>query len=540
MKTLLTRLLLMGAIALSSRAADYDSIAPVLEAAVEAEMDTWGITGVSVALVDDQKTVYSKGFGTATTESIFRAGSVSKLFNALAVMQQVEAENLDLDAPIDPETLPINPFPERPAITLRHLLSHRSGLQREAPVGGYLDDSEPGIAATVDSIRESVLVTRPGEKTRYSNIAPTFAGHLMEQASGEDFESYQQRHILQPLGMASSSWTRANTPEDRLIVSNMRVADGRGGWGRQPCPVFDLGTIPAGNLFTTAEDLARFASALIAGGNGVVSQETLERMWTPQFTESETGFGLAFVVGNAHGHRTIGHSGAVFGHSTSFVVLPEAKIAVIVIGNEDIANGRIRAIHDVALKLMLNAKMDAGLELTRDNLHADNLTDFVGAFESESYWAELSVKDGALVGDVSGQPTRFTPMGQDAFIGNSRIYLDAQVSFTRNASGTVIGFQLAGQDYTRVSDNPTPLHSEWRAMLGSYGLDFIPVIITERHGRLYAMTENMVDYRLTPVNRYVCALPPGMYIDEEVVFLPDTSGAIHAIDYANMIFHRRD
>jgi hypothetical protein len=83
------------------------------------------------------------------------------------------------------------------------------------------------------------------------------------------------------------------------------------------------------------------------------------------------------------------------------------------------------------------------------------------------------------------------------------------------------------------------LPAEWRTFLGSYGPDFIPLIISERHGHLYAMTENMVDYRLTPVNRHVCALPPGMYVDEHVVFLTDAAGKPHEIDFANMILPRR-
>jgi hypothetical protein len=150
------------------------------------------------------------------------------------------------------------------------------------------------------------------------------------------------------------------------------------------------------------------------------------------------------------------------------------------------------------------------------------------------------VEDGALVGDISGQPSRFTPTGPLNFVADSRIHDAATTRFTENDRGMITGFTMAGQTYVRVPQNPTPLPPEWKGVLGSYGLDFIPIIITERHGHLYAMTENMVDYRLTPVNRNVCALPPGMYVDEEVVFLPDDNGTIRSINYANMVFNRRD
>jgi len=521
-----------------SHAADYSRVTPQLEAVIRDEMREWEIGGISVALVDDQRVVYAAGFGEAKRDSIFRVGSISKLFNAVAVMQQVEAGKLDLDASLPPDLLPINPFARQPKVTLRQLLCHRSGLQRESVIGGYMDDSETGLAATVASVRSCVLVTLPGEKTRYSNLGPSIAGVMVERASGESFEEYQRAHLQKPLGMTNSAWRRARLPRQRLIVSHMRVADGRGGWKRQETPVFDLGTIPAGNLFATAEDLARFATALIASDGNMVKPETLEEMWRPQLTEDKGGFGLGFMVGKFHEHRAISHSGALYGHSTSLVVLPEKKIAVIVLANEDVASGRVRRISNTALALMLEAKFGEPTPAAPPPFAPPNLAAFVGDFESQSYWAHLEIKNGHLVGDLSGQPTQFTPLSEGKFAANSRIEDATPVIFLRDTNGAVSGFTVGGQRYERVPANPPVLPHEWRVVLGSYGPKFIPVIISERHGHLYAMTENMVDYRLTPVNRHVCALPPGMYIDEKVVFLADKRGRIHSIDYANMIFPR--
>jgi CubicO group peptidase (beta-lactamase class C family) len=533
----------LGAIlfaAASLTAADYAPIVPKIESVVREEMREWDIGGIAVALVDDQRVVYAAGFGEARRDSVFRVGSISKLFNAVGVLQQVEAGRLDLDAPLPADVSPINPFPAQPKITLRHLLSHRSGLPREGAVGGYMDDSEAGLAATVASVPASVLVTRPGEKTRYSNLAPSVAGVLVERASGEKFEDYQRAHIFKPLGMTNSAWTRARAPRQRLIGAHWRVADERGGFKRQAAPVFDLGTIPAGNLFSSVDDLARFASALVAGGNGLLKTETLERMWTPQFTEEKAGFGLAFMVGKFRAHRAVSHSGAVYGHSTSLVVLPEKKIAVIVLGNEDIVSGRIHRISSFALAQMLAAKFGEPIASSPPPFSPPQLEPFAGDYESQSYWARLDVRGGKLVGDLSGQPTRFNPTGELRFTADSRLEDATPVTFTRDGTGRVTGFALGGQRFQRVPEPAAPLPREWRAVLGSYGPKFIPVIISERHGHLYAMTENMVDYRLTPVNRNVCALPPGMYVDEQVVFLTDRRGRVNEINFANMNFRRRD
>ncbi len=168
-------------------APDYPAIVPRLDATIRAEMTEWGIGGLSVALIDGSETVHSAGYGEAKRNSVFRVGSVSKLLNAIAVMQLVEEGKLDLDAPLPTDLLPLNPFPGEGAVTLRQLLCHRSGLQREVPVGGYFDPSQPGLAATIGSLRSGVLVTQPGEKTRYSNVGASLAGFLVERASGTDF-----------------------------------------------------------------------------------------------------------------------------------------------------------------------------------------------------------------------------------------------------------------------------------------------------------------------------------------------------------------
>lgn len=521
-------------------AADYSTVIPKLETIIREEMREWEIGGVAVALIDDQQIVHAAGFGEAKRDSIFRVGSVSKLFNAVAVMQQVEAGKLDLDAPLPPEVLPLNPYPGAPKVTLRQMLSHRSGLQRESTVGGYFDFDQPGLAATVASVRPCVLATKPEEKTRYSNIAPSIAGYMVERAAARNYEQYQKEHLLGPLKMTSSGWTIAGTPRDRMIVSHIRVADGQGGWKRRDTPLFDLGTIPAGNLFSTVEDLGRFASALLADGGGLVKPETLAEMWRPQFTKEETGFGLGFVVGKFQGRRSIGHNGAVYGHSTAFVILPGDKIGVAVVGNDDIVNGRIGRIANEALKLMVEAKKGEKPPPSPPPvvIAPDELANLTGDYESQSYWARLDVKDGTLAAVISGQQVKLTPIGPLKFSAESRLDTGATVEFTRGDDGKVSGFTMGLQKYARVALNPQPLPPHWKAFLGSYGPDFIPIIVTERHGHLYAMTENMVDYRLTPVNRNVCALPLGMYTDEHAIFLTGPDGKPHTVNFASMLLKR--
>jgi CubicO group peptidase (beta-lactamase class C family) len=511
-----------------------------LEKIVADQMRQWEIGGVSLALVDDQRIVYAAGFGQARRDSVFRVGSLSKLLNAIAVLQQVEAGKLDLEAPLPAEALPLNPFADQPAVTLRQTLCHRSGLQRESPVGGYFDDSEPGLEATVASVRPCVLATAPGAKTRYSNIAPSIAGWMVERAGGLSFEDYQRGRVLGPLGMADSAWTLARAPRERIIPSRMRVADGQGGWTLRPAPLFDLGTIPAGNLFSTVDDLARLVSALLAGGGGMIRPETLHEMWRVQFaTDQPPAFGLGFLIGQWRGRRTLSHSGAVYGYSSYLALLPEAKLAVIVLANEDIVNGPTRHIAEAGLSHLLEAKLGEKPPPAQTFPAPPNLAVLAGDYESQSFWARLEARDGQLTGDIAGQRALFTPAGGLNFAAHSRLDDGTPVAFQQDGGGAVCGFTMGPQQFGRVPAGRPPLPPEWRAYCGSHGPEFIPLIVSERHGHLYAMTENMVDYRLTPVNRNVCGLPPGMYTDEQAVFITEAGGRPRAVNFANMILGRR-
>ena len=512
----------------STHGTDYSQVIPAFEKAVHEEMATWQLGGIAVAWVDGTKTVYEAGFGEATKDSVFRAGSVSKLFNAVAIMQLVESGRVDLDAAIDSNWLPENPFAGTPPITLRQILCHRSGLQREATVGGYFDPSEPGLARTVASLRGSALVTPPNAMTRYSNIGPSLAGHLAAEAAGMSFETWQAEHIFAPLGMTHSAWFRRDIPADRMIRSHMRVADGAGGFNRITTPLFDLGTVPAGNLYTTAGDLARFLAMWADDGNApggrVLKPGTLAEMWKPQLDE-KGGFGLGFALDQWQGRKTVGHGGAVFGHSTALTFLPDEKIGVVVLCNEDIVSGRTQRLANLALSLMLEARLRrryqpacAGRGRQSGSAEAGRAGRGLGVPE---FLARARDRAGEICAAISPpSPACSSRSIATRFLLRSRIHDDVPVSLERDAPA--VSSRPGGRarrDSPACPQRGLPSPEAWRGFLGSYGPDFIPLVVHEKFGHLYATTENMVDYRLTPVNRHVFQLPPGMYVEEEAVFL---------------------
>jgi CubicO group peptidase (beta-lactamase class C family) len=246
-----------------SRAADgaivakgYEEIDRRLTEFVERELKDKGIPAVSIAIVDGDKTVFAKGYGAAsadgkvpaTADSVYRVGSVSKLFTDLCVMQLVAEGKLDLNADIRktlPDFAPHNPFGV--PITLRQLMSHQAGLVRESPAGHYFDDTSPSLAATIASLNSTTLVYKPGTRTKYSNSGVSVAGLVVERLAGEPFEKHIRKVLFDPLDMRVSDF-RMNGAIER---------DSAVGWMRSHhappfvAPNFALGTLPAGNLYSS-------------------------------------------------------------------------------------------------------------------------------------------------------------------------------------------------------------------------------------------------------------------------------------------------
>ena len=228
---------------------------------------------MSIALVDDQQLVWAKGFGladpkrnvAATENTIYRVGSVSKLFTDTAIMQLVEKGEIDLDAPVErylPDFHPANPFGT--PVTLRELMSHRSGLVREPPVGHYFDSTDPTLKATVESLNSTALVYPPGTHTKYSNAAIAVVGYLLQQHVNQPFPDYLRDAVLKPLGMTASSFVPTSEVRAHLADAIIQTYDGR----IIQAPTFQLGMQPAGCMYSSVTDLAKFLNMLFADGNG--------------------------------------------------------------------------------------------------------------------------------------------------------------------------------------------------------------------------------------------------------------------------------
>jgi serine beta-lactamase-like protein LACTB len=466
---------------------------------------------------------------------------VSKLFTDLAVMRLVERGALDLDAPVRkylPDFKPSNPFGKE--ITLRQLMTHRSGLVRESPVGNYFDPTGPSLAKTVRSLNQTELVYAPETKIKYSNAGIAAVGLVLEETQKQPFARYLSRTLLAPLGMKRSSFAPEAEITKDLARAVMWTYQGR----EFPAPTFELGMAPAGCMYSTVNDLGRFLSVLFAGGKGpggvIVKPETLEEMYKPQFAKNGEGpqFGLGFMVDKLEGKRRIGHGGAIYGFSTQLAALPDEKLGVVVISSRDVTNPVVGRIAELALRQMLAVKQGKPLPKveTTTALKPEAARKWAGRWKAGEKVLDLLERDGHL----SALP------GRGGFRVELRARGDALIVDDRLGFGMKLepdGDKLrAGKDlYERVEvTEPKPVPKKWAGLIGEYGWDHNTLFILERDGRLHALIEWVFLYPLTEVSADVYKFPDwGLYHDEKLVFRRDGKGRATEVEAACVVFERR-
>jgi CubicO group peptidase (beta-lactamase class C family) len=309
-------------------AADLEAF---LDGVIPVELKAEDIAGAAVAVVKGAQPLLVKGYGYADVEkktpvtgdaTLFRPGSISKLFTWTAVMQQVEQGKLDLDRDVNdyldfkiPATYP------KP-ITLRNLMTHTPGFE-EAFKNLILDTTHieplgPYLAAHVPN-----RIYPPGEVPAYSNYGAALAGYIVQRVSGQPFAEYVDAHIFKPLGMQHSTFAQPLPALLKPLMSNGYITA-----SEPPHPFEVIWDAPAGALSTTAADISRFMIAHLQNGqyNGatILRPETAALMHAPQSGPHPAlnQMALGFYEDNLNGHRIIGHGGdTIYFHSQLGLVL---------------------------------------------------------------------------------------------------------------------------------------------------------------------------------------------------------------------------
>jgi CubicO group peptidase (beta-lactamase class C family) len=350
---------------------DYAKVAEYVSALVRHEMKKRDVTGLSIALVDDQRVVWAEGFGyadkagnvPASPETVYRAGSISKLFTATAAMQLVERGKMDIDRPLG-DYLPgfsiRTRFADAAPVTPRSIMTHHSGLPSDYLKGMWTRNPEP-FTRVADYVRDEYAANPPGTVFSYSNLGVTLLGDAIGKAADRDFVSHVRDEILLPLEMSRSSFSPS---ADRTPFAAKGYRKGK---EAEDPPLRD---VPAGGLNTSVLDLSRFIRMVFAGGKAgdrqIVKPETLAEMLRPQNIDVPLDLdfrvGLGWMLGGLgdidirNGGPVAHHAGATLLFHGQMIVLPERKLGVVVLANSDTAGRIVGKVAAEALKLALEAK----------------------------------------------------------------------------------------------------------------------------------------------------------------------------------------
>lgn len=351
------------ALMLPLKAAEADGETGRLESYVDGlaagQLRSEQVPGISLAIVKDGRVVLTKGYGFADIEkhtpagsdTLFRLGSISKLFTWTATMQLVEQGRLDTHADVNrylgDAALPKTPY--RP-VTLADLMNHRAGF--EAADLGYDFFADAG---KVPSLQEFVrkhrpaLVREPGLITSYSNYGATLTGYVVQRVARQPYPDYVQQHVFAPLAMRGTTFSEpaqagrgvrddamAPALAARTATGYVRVA------GRQtplPHEYIYPAAAPAGSAYSSADDMARFMLFYL-GHSGqdaapVLRPETMAAMRKREFADrtGATDFAHGFFNGRLAGHPTYGHTGSMIGFKSALLLVPDLDLGVYVAVN---------------------------------------------------------------------------------------------------------------------------------------------------------------------------------------------------------------
>lgn len=425
---------LLGANAAAVAHAQDDAAARV-DACVRREMAGGGVYGAQLAVARDGAIVLERSYGrkhrdrddAVDKRTQFRIGSTTKALTAVAILQQVDAGAIDLDAPMT-RYLPGFALAEpgqAERITVRHLLTHASGLHDTSAFdeSDLFGPTDPGaMERWVAAQRGRAPYAPPGRFWNYSSANFMYAGRILERVTGMSYPDYMDAREFGPAGMADTTmhaetavergdfaYGHYNNPfSGRLEIYTLNDANN---WARHP----------AGYANSTAGDLVRFASILMAGGGGLLSDESTRAMQARQRYRDlgpDAYYGLGTFVDAFQGHAMISHDGGAWGWTATLNWIPDAGVAVATVTN--VGNAALRGATDCALAEFVAP--GPARPAPKCGLDRTTWDGFVGTYEGSVYTGQrwtMRVTRPAAGGDLrlrieqDGAPPREAALTQD-------------------------------------------------------------------------------------------------------------------------------
>jgi CubicO group peptidase (beta-lactamase class C family) len=363
-------MLLSGAHLAAAQTAADSALAAKSAALIAPLVDADQFSG-AVLVARNGVPIFRRAFGLAnrewgvanTPDTKFRIGSITKQFTATAILQLAQAGKLSIDAPV------AKYYSEAPpawsGITIRHLLTHTSGIPSYTNIPHFFDQ-QARLDRTPEEIieltRDQPLEFAPGSQYVYDNTGYVILGYIIEKVSGERYADYLQRHIFAVLGMKSSGYD----------VSETIIPKRAAGYSREKDQFINARFIAmtepyaAGSLYATVDDMLTWDQALYAAK--ILTPASLQAM----FTDYGHSYGFGWVINQQYGHPRVLHAGGINGFITRFDRYPQDKLTILVFSNEDSAVPAIGRICDglAAMYLGIPPRTAEGESLLRRTIEA--------------------------------------------------------------------------------------------------------------------------------------------------------------------------
>ncbi len=404
------------------RAGDKSPDFADLEKVALDELKDTNTPGAAIAIVKGDKIVLAKGFGVASVETgapatpdmLFRMGSTTKMFTAAAVVMLAEEGKFKLDEPVGAHLHVNDKFAK---VTAHQLLTHTAGITDESPMNGSHDDT--ALAKNLVSLKENYCFTEPGKIFSYSNPGYWLAGVLAEHVSDKGmYADLMNERLFKPLGMK-------RTTLRPTVAMTYPLAVGHQATGRdKPTVVRPLAdnaaTWPAGQMFSSVEELARFTIAFMNGGKldgkEVLSPPLITKLSTPYVdvpgTSGKYGYGLNVIT--YRGVPMLQHNGSRAGYGSTLRMAPKEKVAVIILCNK--TGAWLPKTTEKALELMLPLEPKPEVKAPKPiPMTEEEMTRYAGTYTNNLTTVELRVKDGKLVGKTSAREGEINKLGGDRF-----------------------------------------------------------------------------------------------------------------------------
>jgi D-alanyl-D-alanine carboxypeptidase len=441
---------------------------PILDAWVENAVLQNGLPSVGLALVQGERLLWRKAWGwadiaagvVATAQTPYRIGSITKTFTALAALQLRDEGRLRLDDRVRDYVSSVAHHARSVGVldvTIRELLTHTSGLQRDLPGTWW---TVPEFPAEIPGQLNATY--QAATEWKYSNVGYALLGEVIAAAGGESWAQRIARCILEPLGMAA---TRA-APAANLEGLATGYSRPKAGAAHVAAARFDFGALgPAGGIVSTLEDMARYLAFSLNGAETVLAARSLREMQRPHWLmdDWQTAWGLGVRLRRAEGRVRIGHAGMAPGFSSLIEFIPALKLGVVALTNAD--DGNPAAFCDYALQLL--SPIVARGAARPGAASGEEALRYCGRYRSENGNLTMLVAllDGQLsllppgapnpyaarmILDPAGEPHSFVLRAAGAF---SMLPAGERFSFTMAADGTASGYLTPGARYTRDVDS---------------------------------------------------------------------------------------